>query len=107
MIKSRNKVRFVSAMIFLTGGFNVIQRLAGKKVIGVKQTTKAIKNGEGKVLYIAKNADVEIIKGLESLCKEHSLSMVYVDTMKDLGKLCGIDVGAATALIYEEPLNSY
>ena len=78
-----------------------MQRLAGKKVIGVKQTTKAIKNGEGKILYIAKNADIEIIQGLEILCKEHSLSIIYVDTMKDLGKLCGIDVGAATALLYE------
>ena len=80
----------------------MVQRLAGKKVIGVKQTTKAIKNGEGKIAYIAQNADIEIIKAIESLCKEYSLNVVYVDTMKDLGKLCGIDVGAATALLYEE-----
>ena len=80
----------------------MVQRLAGKKVIGVKQTTKAIKNGEGKTLYIAKNADLEIIEGLENLCKENALNIIYIDTMKDLGKLCGIDVGAATALLYEE-----
>ena len=80
----------------------MVQRLAGKKVIGVKQTTKAIKNGEGKTLYIAKNADLEIIEGLENLCKEKALNIIYIDTMKDLGKLCGIDVGAATALLYEE-----
>ena len=79
-----------------------MQRLAGKKVIGVKQTTKAIRNGEGKTLYIAKNADSLIIEGLENLCKENTLNIIYVDTMKDLGKLCGIDVGAATALLYEE-----
>lgn len=79
----------------------MMQRLTGKKVIGVKQTTKAIKNGEGKIVYVANNADTEIIRNIEILCKEFSLQIVYVDTMKDLGKLCGIDVGAATALLYE------
>ncbi len=80
----------------------MVQRLLGKKVIGVKQTTKAIKSGEGKIVYIARNADIEIIEAIENLCKEFQLKIEYVDTMKDLGKLCGIDVGAATALLYEE-----
>ena len=79
----------------------MIQRLTGKKVIGIKQTTKAIKNGEGKVVYVAQNADRDIITTMESLCTDFGLEIIYVDTMKDLGKLCGIDVGAATALLYE------
>lgn len=79
----------------------MVQRLTGKKVIGLKQTTKAIRSGQGKVVYLAKNADEDIIKTIESLCNEFKLEIKYVDTMKELGKLCGIDVGAATALLYE------
>lgn len=80
----------------------MVQRLTCKKVIGLKQTIKAIKNGEGKVVYLAKNADIEIIETIENLCKEFGIKIKYVDTMKELGKLCGIDVGAATALLFED-----
>ena len=80
----------------------MIQRIEGKKVIGVKQTTKAIKNGEGKVIYIAKNADTNIIESMDKLSKEHSIDIIYVETMKELGRLCGIDVGAAAALVLKE-----
>ena len=36
----------------------VSARLEGQKVVGVKQTLKAMKNSKGKVLYIAKDADM-------------------------------------------------
>ena len=39
----------------------MVDRLVGKKVIGIKQCTKAIKNGEGKVLYVAKDANDKLI----------------------------------------------
>ena len=77
----------------------MVSRLEGKKVVGIKQTIKAIKNGEGRVVYIAKNADVKLIQSVEMLSTENSLGIVYVDTMKELGRLCGIDVGAATAVV--------
>lgn len=77
----------------------MVQRITGKKVIGIKQTTKAIRNGEGTILYIAKDTDEELIEPIEILAKEHSLEIKYIDTMKELGKRCGIDVGAAVALI--------
>lgn len=80
----------------------MVQRLVGKKVIGIKQTVKAITNGEGITLYIAINADSKLIKPVINLAKEHSLKIEYVDTMKELGKLCGIDVGAAVALILQK-----
>ncbi len=32
----------------------MVDRLLGKKVIGIKQSTKAMKNCEGKILYVAK-----------------------------------------------------
>lgn len=79
----------------------MVNRLSGKKVVGIKQTIKAIKSGEGRIVYIAKDADNKLINTVEELSMEHSLEIVYIETMKELGKLCGIDVGAASALILE------
>ena len=77
----------------------MIYRLEGSTVVGVKQTVKAIKNGTVKTVYIAKDADDKLIQSVKVLVDENSLEVVYVNTMKDLGKLCGIDVGAATAAV--------
>lgn len=77
----------------------MILRLEGNKVVGVKQTIKAIKAGTVKTVYIAKDADDKFIQPVRLLVEEESLELVYVDSMKELGKLCGIDVGAATAAV--------
>lgn len=77
----------------------MILRLEGNKVVGVKQTIKAIKARTVKTVYIAKDADDKFIQPVRLLVEEESLELVYVDSMKELGKLCGIDVGAATAAV--------
>jgi len=80
----------------------MVYRLEGNKVVGVKQTVKAIKNGIVKIVYIAKDADNKLLQSVKVLVDENSLELVYINTMKELGKLCGIDVGAATAAILKE-----
>lgn len=80
----------------------MIYRLEGSKVVGVKQTVKAIKNNNVKTVYIAKDADNKLIQLVKILIDENSQEVVYVNTMKELGKLCGIDVGAATAAILKD-----
>lgn len=80
----------------------MVERLSGKKVIGIKQTSKSLKNGLGKVLYIAKDSDEHLISPVIKLAENESVEVKYVDTMKELGKLCGIDVGAAVALILKD-----
>ncbi len=80
----------------------MIFRLEGNKVVGVKQTIKAIKLGNVKTVYIAKDADDKFIQPIILLVNEWSLELVSIDTMKELGKLCGIDVGAATAAVLKD-----
>lgn len=80
----------------------MVYRLEGNKVVGVKQTVKAIKSGFAKTVYIAKDADDKLLQSVKVLVDENSLELVYINTMKELGKLCGIDVGAATAAILKE-----
>ncbi|HAK41707.1 MAG TPA: 50S ribosomal protein L7ae-like protein [Clostridium sp.] len=77
----------------------MVTRLAGEKVVGVKQTTKALKNNLGIKLYVAKDADSKLLEPILKLAADKSLEIIEVDTMKELGVLCGIDVSAATALI--------
>ena len=79
----------------------MVGKLVGQKVVGVKQTLKALKNNQGKVLYIAKDADSNITEPILKLAKVNSLQIIFVDTMKELGNLCDIDVASATALSLE------
>ena len=77
----------------------MVGRLTGEKVVGIKQTAKALKNKQGIMLYVAKDADSKLVEPIIELANANSLQIVYVDTMKELGTLCAIDVSAATALI--------
>jgi large subunit ribosomal protein L7A len=80
----------------------MVGKLVGQKVVGIKQTLKALKNNQGKVLYIAKDADINITDPILALAKVNSLQIIFVDTMKELGNLCDIDVASATALLLED-----
>lgn len=80
----------------------MVDRLIGKKVVGIKQSIKAIKSSEGKTVYLAKDADAKLIQQVAKLAEENSLEVIYTNTMKELGKLCGIEVGAAAAVLLKE-----
>lgn len=80
----------------------MVDRLQGNKVVGIKQTTKAIKNGKGHVLYVAKDADDKVINPLIELANDNMVNIVFIETMSQLGKLSGIDVGTAATLILKE-----
>ena len=79
----------------------MIDRLLGKKVIGIKQSTKAMKNGEGKILYVAKNANDKMVTPLVELAEKSGIEIKHVKNMKILGEMCGIDVKSAVALILD------
>lgn len=70
-----------------------------KKAVGVKQSTKAVENGVAASAFIAKDCEQRVVKGIIELCKIHSVPITYVDSMKQLGKACGIEVEAAVACI--------
>lgn len=77
-------------------------KLAGEKVVGIKQTTKALKSHKGKILYIAEDADETLIQPIIELSKNDALDIVYIQSMKELGNLCTIDVAAAVVLVLKD-----
>ena len=74
---------------------------AQKRRIGIKQSLKAISNGNATALYIAKDAEQHVVRSIVKLAEEKDVLIVYIESMLELGKACGIDVGAATAVIVD------
>ena len=68
-----------------------------KIVVGSKQLRKALKNGRVKCAFLAENADPALTDPIEELCRANQITCIRVATMADLGRACGIEVGAAAA----------
>ena len=74
--------------------------LTSKKVIvGSKQLKKALNRGDARYVYLAENADPAITIPLEELCRQKNIHFTWVRSMDDLGRACGIEVGAAAAAV--------
>ena len=67
------------------------------KYVGMKQVVKAVKEGKVNMVYIGKDAERCVTDDLQRLCKQKGVNITYVDTMKELGRMAGIEVKAATA----------
>ncbi|MCK0473316.1 50S ribosomal protein L7ae-like protein [Halalkalibacter sp. APA_J-10(15)] len=72
---------------------------ASNLIIGTKQTLKALDDGIVSEVLIAKDAEYRVIYKVEALAKEKQVPLVYVDSMKRLGKAADIEVGAATVAL--------
>lgn len=70
-----------------------------KKVVGVKQSLRALEKDEVKKAFVAKDADERVVGSFKQLCQSRGIEIEYVDTMKVLGKACNIEVGSAVAAI--------
>ena len=75
---------------------------AGKLSIGTKQATRLVEQGIASEVFVAKDADPRITNKVVTLCKKCGVKVTYVDSMKQLGKACGIEVGAAIAAVVNE-----
>ena len=65
------------------------------KVIGVKQSQKAIKDGAAAEVFVALDAEKRVVGPIYELCSETDTKVSEITTMAELGDAAGIDVGAA------------
>ena len=68
-----------------------------QKVVGIKQLRKSLKDGKVLRAFAAENADPRLTDPLADECQRLGVELIWVPTMTELGKACGISVGAAAA----------
>jgi large subunit ribosomal protein L7A len=72
---------------------------ASEIIVGTKQTVKALKSGLVSQLVVADDADRKVTSKVIQAANDMNVPVTRVDSMRKLGKSCGIDVGAATVAI--------
>ena len=71
----------------------------GTKVVGVKQTKRALANGTARRVYLALDADPELCRPVAELSAAGGVPVEEIPTMKQLGHACSISVPAAVAAL--------
>lgn len=74
-------------------------------VIGTKQTIKAIEREQVLEIIIATDAESKVTTPIITAAKQHQVPVHFVDSMKKLGKSCGIEVGTAVVAIKKETVS--
>ncbi|MGO5028521.1 ribosomal L7Ae/L30e/S12e/Gadd45 family protein [Candidatus Agathobaculum pullicola] len=69
------------------------------KVIGVKQSKKAIRDGKAAEVFVALDAEKRVVGPVYELCSETDTKLTEITTMTELGDAAGIDVGAAVVTV--------
>lgn len=72
---------------------------AQQKVVGLKQSRKAIEDGMAQMCYVAHDADGNFRRGLVQLCMSKGVQVDQEHSKHELGIACGIDVDAAVVTI--------
>ena len=72
------------------------------KIVGMKQTVKAIEENRANIVFIARDAREDVIDKIVKIATCNNVNIQYVDNMIQLGKACEVDVKTATAALVKE-----
>ena len=75
---------------------------SARKVVGVKQSKKAIRDGAAAEVYVALDAERRVVGPIYELCNETGTAINEITTMAELGDAAGIDVGAAVVTVLRD-----
>ena len=70
-------------------------------MVGAKQLKKAVRAGRVRYVFLAENADPAVTDPLAELCTANHIQITWVPSMAELGRVCGIEVGAAAAAVVD------
>ena len=68
-------------------------------IVGSKQTLKAIQNNEVKKIFLAEDIDQPLKVKILKAVKNNNIPIEIFTSKSELGRVCGIDVSAATAAL--------
>ena len=81
----------------------MISELASQeKVIGVKQSRKAVREGRACQVYLACDADPALTEPVAEHCVQAGIPVETEYTMAQLGKACRITVGASVVAVLRD-----
>ena len=72
---------------------------AKEKVVGIKQTRRAVAKGTAARVYLACDADSRLTEPLRAMCALSGVDVVSDMTMQQLGRACAISVGTAACAL--------
>lgn len=72
---------------------------ASAKVVGAKQVRRALDAGRARRVFLARDADARITGDIADVCRDKGVAVEWTGSMGELGRSCGIRVGAAVAAI--------
>ncbi len=75
---------------------------SGKKVSGVKQSRRAVRDGTAQAVFLARDADPALTGPLRSICEARGVPVNEGYTMREIGQAAGIQVGAAVAALLKD-----
>lgn len=66
---------------------------------GFKQTVRALNEDNAVKLFVAEDCDDKMKNDITNLADSKGTPVTYIPTMKELGSICDIEVGASCAVI--------
>ena len=76
--------------------------LTSHKVVGFKQTSRSIREGNAVKAFVAYDAEEKVTLPIIKDCFDFKVPVIKVPSMKELGQACGISVGAAVCAIVKD-----
>ena len=67
--------------------------------IGFKQVKRALDEKKAVKVFLSKDCDDKMRVSVEYECKSNDVPLFYIDSMTELGDMCGIDVKASCAVV--------
>lgn len=75
-----------------------LRRPAGR-VVGAKQSLRELRLGRVAAVFVARDAEPEVVDDVVRVAGERGVPIRYLDTKANLGRACGIQVSAACAAV--------
>jgi large subunit ribosomal protein L7A len=69
--------------------------LRHNRTVGLTQSLRAIEEGKAEKVYLAMDADTDIIDKVKAACEIKGVDIEYAESKRQLGRDGGIDVAAA------------
>ena len=72
---------------------------AARKAVGTKAVLRALAAGEAVCVFVASDIDTFLYQKITRACAEVNVPVHKMESNKDLGKVCGLNIGCAAAAV--------